>query len=103
MLLEIQKENMMDGILSFENSKDCLDWMEYVMNVFHKNKILTIENLVKRSHELVDKIANNALKIIMKYALILHEKNVREEARKVAFLKQTYHLRSCQKILAHFW
>ena len=87
MLYQIQKENLMNGIFIFENNKDGFDWMEYVLNVFNKNKILTIENLVKRSHYLIDKIANDALKIIMKYALILHERNVREEARKVAFVE----------------
>ena len=85
LLLKIQKDNLMNGIFLYESNKDDFSWMEYVMNVFKKEQILTIENLVKRSHKLVDKIANDALKIIMKYALILHERNVREEARKVAF------------------
>ena len=84
-LNHIHNRNLMKEVFLFENNNDGYGWMEYVMKVFQKNDIDSIAILVRRSHELVDKIPNDALKIIMNHAITLHERNVREAARKIAF------------------
>ena len=84
-LYHIHEKNLMKEVFLFSNKNDGYGWMEYVMKVFQKNDIDSIAILVRRSHELVDKIPNDALKIIMNHAITLHERNVREAARKIAF------------------
>ena len=80
LLHAVKKTNLIHNLFVLKNEDDESGWMQSTMKIFHNNDIYTIDNLVKRSHELVSKMANDALKVIMKYAVPVHEMNIRKTA-----------------------